>query len=74
MNPLDRPLPNGGFWTRNPTSDPRYPSGSYYNSTGWGANHTTFIYGPNGDLLSMGKLNKVISGAEKMLVNSLIKK
>jgi len=53
MNPIHNNYPSGGFFTRNPTNDPSYPPGSFYESMGWTRHpHNTNIYGPNGDLLN----------------------
>jgi hypothetical protein len=42
----------GSFFTRNPTEDPQYPAGSFYESMGVkGYGHNTNIYDPNGQLL-----------------------
>ena len=69
---VQKDYPLGGFFTRNPTEDPRYPEGSYYESMGWkGFGHTTNIYDSNGNLIDQHNPTGVNDAARTILGNKL---
>lgn len=71
MDPLQRNFPNGGFFTRNLTRDPRFPENSYYESMGWRGtgNHNTNIFDANGNLLSQTEREAVLRTARNFILD-----
>lgn len=70
MDPMHKESPQGGFFTRNVTSDPRYPDG-YYESMGWkGYGHNTNVFGPDGSLLHQTNPSGVLEAARNQVLDA----
>ncbi len=68
MDPMHKNFPDDGYFTRNYTSDPKYPPGSYYESMGWkGYPHNTNIYGPDGGLIDQTNPGSTLDSARNII-------